>query len=242
MEENPNQDPEASSTKGHLLRRLGEDYGAGGLSEMEGFKAATDKEKEAPESLPFSRMDVLGINIDSNPNLEIVCSFGKLGDRPVHVLIAIAYACANGDLTESEASRLHFEVLHSISMQIEDSPSKNLVEARLLRVEALARVISTMREKLNLGEKGKLKNYQVDAILGSAASLQAADALDPTPTKVSHARTKTRRLVFASGIAGLAMGIGTALGTAYPEKVKEVGSSIGAAVKDATDWVSKKLE
>lgn len=228
--------------RAEIVRRLSEIPGAEGPSEMEGLKAASDQEQESSKNLPFSRMDVMGIDIDSNPSLEIICNFGKSGDKPVHILIAIAFAYANGNLAEEEASNLHFSVLHSISAQIEDNPNRNLIEARLFRVEALAKAIKSMKRKPRHGEASNLEEYQIGAILGSAASLKAADALDPSPTQVSDTRGRTRRLILASGIAGLAMGVGAALGAAYPEKVHKAESSIGSAVKATADWVSKKWE
>ncbi len=214
------------------------------VSEMEDG-GSTNKPKSvdgAPQSLPFFRTDALTIDINSNPNAEIVCNFGKLGERSVHVLVAIAYAYANGDLNESEATSLHFKVLHTLIAQFEGSPRKNLLEARLLRVESLAKAIKVMRPKPHLGETSELKDYHIDAILGSTESLKEADALDPAPTKVSDTRAKTRRLIIASGIAGLVMGIGAAIGATYPEKIQALEKSMGSAIKSTSDWVSKKLE
>ncbi|MCX6734674.1 MAG: hypothetical protein NTZ25_02060 [Candidatus Peregrinibacteria bacterium] len=228
-----------------IIERLSAIGGISKVSEMEtGVTTADQKSQKelAPKTLPFSRIEASRIDLNTNPNAEIICNFGKLGERPVHVLVAIAYAYANGVLTEAEATSLHFEALHALVSQFADSPRKNLLEARLLRVEALARAIKSMRKSLRLGETSKLEDYHVDSILGSTESLKAADALDPAPTRVSDERVRTRRLVIASGIAGLAMGIGAALGATYPEKVHKAGSSVEAAIKTTTDWVSKKWE
>lgn len=212
------------------------------VSEMKTGVVPADKKESTPKTLPFSRIEALRIDLNTNPNAEISCNFGKLGERSVHVLVAIAYAYANGILTEEEATSLHFEALHTLVAQFVDSPRKNLLEARLLRVEALTRAIKSMRKRLSLGETNELEDYHIDAILGSTESLKAADSLDPAPTRISDTRVKTRRMVVASGIAGLAMGIGAALGATYPEKVHQAGSTIEQAIKSTTDWVSKKLE